>query len=152
MGFIMKMASPSAVAIIETPESFVMEGRPDIPGKLAHSGKLQFFGGHCEEEPEGAIKRELAEELDFHITEDIEPVWAGEVDSQNRAGEAVRRHVSLFRIVIGSTAELNLQVQGEIVEIPKTQEAVFEHQERLTPFAFDALNKTLRGEFTQKEQ
>lgn len=143
----MKIAPPSAVAIIETPESFVMEGRPDIPGALAYSGMLQFFGGHCEEEPEQTIKRELAEEHNFHITDDLEPIWAGEVDSQNRAGEAVRRHVSLFRIVIESTAELNLQVQGEIVQIPKTQESVQEHRQRLTPFAFDALTKALRGEF-----
>lgn len=147
MGAIMKLAPPSAVAIIETPESFVLEGRPDIPGALAYSGKLQFFGGHCEEAPEQTIKRELVEELDLHINEDIEPIWAGEVDSRNRAGEAVRRHVSLFHVAIENTAELNMQVQGEIVEIPKTEEAIAEQREKLTPFAFDALTKAVRGEF-----
>jgi 8-oxo-dGTP pyrophosphatase MutT (NUDIX family) len=138
-------ASPSAVAIIETPDSFVLEGRPDIPGQLAYAGKLQLFGGHCEEEPHETIRRELAEELAYFPTEDPRLLWTGEVDSRNREGDAVKRHVSLFHVAIGSAAELKLQVPGKIVEIPKTEHAIELHKEQLTPFACTALTKAVRG-------
>jgi ADP-ribose pyrophosphatase YjhB (NUDIX family) len=142
------MASPSAVAIVETPGSFVLEGRPDIPGALAHSGKAQLFGGHINEGELSvdAVKRELVEELDLQLEKDPSLVWAGEVDSQNRSGEPVRRHVSLFHVVIASTVDLRLQVSGEIVEIPKTLEGVEANQDRLTPFALKALRRAVTGE------
>ena len=38
-------APPGLVAIIETPESFLAEARPNLPGQLAYSGKVQLFGG-----------------------------------------------------------------------------------------------------------
>lgn len=143
----METAQPSAVAIIETPTTFVLEGRPDLPGKLAHSGKSQLFGGHCEEDPAGTIRRELQEELDLVLQEDPPLLWSGEVDSQNKAGVPVRRHVSLFRVAISSAAELTLKVPGKIVEIPKTVEDVERHKDTLTPFALNALTKVVRGEF-----
>lgn len=143
----METASPSAVAIIETPTSFVVEGRPNIPGQLAHAGKLQLFGGHSEEDPAGTIRRELSEELDLELQEDPPLLWSGEVDSQNRAGEPVRRHVSLFRVAVRSVAELTLKIPGAIVEIPKTAEDIERHRDALTPFALHALTKAVRGEF-----
>jgi hypothetical protein len=37
------MASPSAVTVIETPTTFVLEARPEIPGELAYSGRWQLL-------------------------------------------------------------------------------------------------------------
>lgn len=139
------MASPSAVAIIETPYSYVVEGRPNLPGKLAHAGKLQLFGGHSEEFPTETIRRELKEELNYEPKEDPEILWAGEVDSQNRAGEPVRRYVSLFRVYVNSVAELDLQVPGEIVEIPKNEIGLEDYKRHLTDFALEALTGALHG-------
>jgi 8-oxo-dGTP pyrophosphatase MutT (NUDIX family) len=146
------MASPSAVAILETPHSFLLEGRPEIPGALSYSGKVQLFGGHIEdgEEPPAAIQRELWQEVDLTI-EEVPPVlWSGEVDSQNRAGEPVKRVVNLFRIAVASAAELNLKVLGEIVEIPKTIADIEANRHRLTNFAFQALRKTVNNEWEQQ--
>jgi 8-oxo-dGTP pyrophosphatase MutT (NUDIX family) len=148
----METAHPSAVAIIETPGTFVLEGRPDLPGKLAHSGKSQLFGGHCEEDAAGTIRRELYEEVGLDLQEDPPLLWSGEVDSQNKAGEPVRRHVSLFRVAIRSAAELTLKVPGRLVEIPKTVEGVEQHKDTLTPFALQALTRVVRGEFTSASE
>lgn len=142
------MASPGAVAVIETPESFILEARPEIPGELAYSGKLQLFGGHVDpnEAPAAAIARELNEEIGLSPEEPPLLVWSGMVDSQNRAGEPVERHVSLFRVAIDSVAQLTLNVPGSIAEVPKTLNDVEAHADKLTPFALRALKKVLTGE------
>ena len=145
------MATPGAVAIIEAPDAYIAEGRPDIPGKLAYSGKEQLFGGHVEEEPEATIRRELREELGLEL-EEPQLVWSGLVDSQNKHGQAVRRHVSLFHVVIAATTELDMKVPGHIVRIPKTIAGVEAHKDRLTPFAFRALYKAVTGEPWETEQ
>lgn len=112
------MASPGAVAVIETPTSFALEARPEIPGELAYSGKWQLFGGHVEpdEDPATTIARELDEEVGLRPDVPPQPLWSGEVDSQNRAGQPVRRHVSLFHVAVSSVAELTLNVPGSIAE------------------------------------
>lgn len=138
--------APSAVAIVETPDSFLAEGRPVRPGQLAYSGKVQLFGGHAEGAPEDDIRRELYEELGLELDEAPVPVWSGETDSQNRNGERGRRHVSLFHVVLASTTEVTMKVPGEIVRIPKTIEGVENYKNRLTDFAFRALHKTVTGE------
>ena len=140
------LATPGAVAIIETPEHFIAEGRPDIPGGLAYSGRIQLFGGHVEEEPGETIRRELSEELGLRLDETPPSVWSGVVPSQNRRGELVRRHVSLFRVAIEPTVALRLKVPGTIIRIPKTVEGVEAYREQLTPFAFRALYKAVTGE------
>lgn len=146
------MASPGAIAIIETPNSFVLEGRPDVPGALAYAGKAQLFGGHVgDEEPVAAIRRELIEEVGLRLSEDPKQLWSGWVDSQNKAGEVVRRHVSLFHVTVASVAELNLQVSGTIVEIAKTLADIEANQGTLTPFAFRALRKAVTGESWELE-
>lgn len=141
-----KTGNPSAVAIIETQEAFVLEGRPEATGniQLAHAGSVQFFGGGIEpgETPEQAIVRELQEELALEV-EAGELVWSGWYNnSQNRKGERVRRHVSLFHVLI-QHAELRLQVPGSIVRLPKTLEAVDAHTDKLTPFALFGLRRVL---------
>ncbi len=55
-----------AIAILYREGKFLLQLRDDIPG-IAHPGKWAFFGGHIEpgEEPEEAMKRELAEEISY---------------------------------------------------------------------------------------
>lgn len=143
------MARPSAVAIIETPHEFVLEGRPNIEGGLAYAGKTQLFGGGIEDrELAGdAIRRELREELDLELQDEPPLIHATEVDSRDRNGNQVRRHVSLFHVVIASTTELNLQLPDTtLVSIPKTVENLEASREQLTDFAYTALYKHIAGE------
>lgn len=145
---------PSAVAIIETPDAFLLEGRPEASDglELAHAGKLQFFGGSVEvgESASAAIVRELQEELDLRLSED-DPVflWKGWFDrSQNRLGETVRRHVTLFHVAITSSTQLDLKVLGSIQEIPKELKVIEAHKDDLTEFAYEGLRRYL----TDKEK
>ena len=143
------MARSSAVAIIETPHEFVLEGRPDIEGALAYAGKTQLFGGGINDgEAAGdAIRRELREELNLQLPDEPPLVRAAEEDSRDSKGNAVRRHVSLFHVVIASTDKLNLQLpETTLVTIPKTVEALEINREQLTKYAFMALYKHVTGE------
>lgn len=142
------MASPSAVAVIEIPNAFLAEGRPDIPGKLAHSGRVQLFGGHIDgqETPEHAICRELQEELGLDLAHEPPLVWNGIVESQTRHGEPALREVNLFYIKLASFGDLAMRVTGDLVTITKTAEGVERYQDKLTQFAYDSLSKVLRGE------
>ena len=138
-------AGASAVAIIETPDAFILEGRPDIPGKLANSGRVGLFGGHIEPDqtPYDAIRTELDQELDFRFEGPLQLLEAGDVESQNKHGEQVVRHVSLFHVAVASAAELNMQVQGSIVEVTKTVEGVEAYKQRMTPYTFSVLRRAV---------
>ncbi len=140
-------AGASAVAIIETPDGFLTEGRPEIPGQLAHSGKAGLFGGHIEPDqtPYDAIRAELDQELGLRITGPLELIESGDFPSQNRRGEVVVRNVSLFRVGISATTELNMKVPGSIIQIPKTVEGVQAHKDMVTPFTFRALYRAVTG-------
>src|SRR6266852_1278776 len=131
------MAGRSAVAVIETPDSFLLEERPDLPGKLAHAGKLQLFGGHADagEGADDAVRRELREEVGLQVAGPLSLLFDGEVDSQNKVGEPVKRHVSLFGgIVVNSAAALTPRIPGtKVAEIPKTREGIEANRDRLTP-------------------
>jgi 8-oxo-dGTP pyrophosphatase MutT (NUDIX family) len=91
-----------AIAIIHTPDRFLMQLRDNIPG-IIYPGCWGFFGGHIDpgETPEEAVKRELLEEISYS------PPWICEfhcyLDSD------VTRHV--FHAPL--TVELNQLVLGE---------------------------------------
>lgn len=71
----------SAVVVLETVDSFVLERRPNLPGELAYPGKLQLFGGGREKGEDGAkaAARELKEELGFAVLpEALHEHWAKE--------------------------------------------------------------------------
>jgi len=61
-----RLKQKSSVVIVETAENFVLEQRPNLPGKLAYPGKSQFFGGGREyidrmlEDGSVAASRELS--------------------------------------------------------------------------------------------
>lgn len=144
----------SAVAIIETPDSFIVEGRPIIPGQLVHSGKKGLFGGHIEpgQTAYDAIRAELDQELRLRPMGPLEFLEGGDVPSKNKHGENVVRHVSLFRVAIGSAAELSLQVPGNLVEIPKNIEAIEAFEDEMTPFTFRALCRALTGNLPARDK
>lgn len=144
----MQWASPSAVAIMETADAFIAEGRPDMPGKLAHSGRIQLFGGHIDgnETPVQAIRREFQEELGLDLPNDPPLIWHGITESQNRRGEPSLRNVSLFAIRLLTVDDLTMKIPGNIVAIEKTEADLEQHRDKLTRFAYDALCKVLRGE------
>lgn len=55
-----------AIAILHTPDRFLMQLRDNIPG-IMYPGYWGFFGGHIDpgETPEEAVKRELLEEINY---------------------------------------------------------------------------------------
>ena len=55
-----------AIAILHTPDRFLMQLRDNIPG-IMYPGYWAFFGGHIDpgETPEAAVKRELLEEISY---------------------------------------------------------------------------------------
>jgi 8-oxo-dGTP pyrophosphatase MutT (NUDIX family) len=146
-------ATPSAVAVLETPDHFLTEGRPDKPGSLAYSGRIQLFGGHMDEGelPVQTIRRELREELGLELPTDPTLLWKGQVESQLRDGTPALRQVNLFHVPLVDTEDLSMQVTGDIVTIPKTDEGLEMYQDRLTKFAYDALSRVIRGDFNLDE-
>ena len=134
-------APPSAVAIIETDDHFLLEGRPNIKGSLAYAGKHQLFGGHIndKESPLEAINRELSEELGLGLPEDPELLCQNEVASQLKDGSPALRNVSLFYVRLRGVDDLAMKVPGEIIRIGKTLEDLERHAEMLTQFAYRAL-------------
>jgi 8-oxo-dGTP pyrophosphatase MutT (NUDIX family) len=145
-------AGSSAVAIIETPDSFLAEGRPEIAGQLAHSGKIGLFGGHIEPDqtPYDAIRAELGQELNLRIIGPLQLIEDGDFPSQNRRGEEVIRNVSLFHVAIGGVAELNMKVPGSIVHIPKTIEGIEAYKDQVTPFTLRVLSKMVSDRLANK--
>ncbi len=149
---LLPIAPPSAVAILETPRYYLAEGRPDRPGALAYSGKIQLFGGHRDEgePPEATIAREIWEELGLQSI--IFRLLQREmVDSQLRDGTPAQRDVSLFHGWVPTDEGLVMWVPGSIIRIGKTLEGVAQYQDRLTPFAHDSLVKFVKGEFATKQ-
>jgi 8-oxo-dGTP pyrophosphatase MutT (NUDIX family) len=146
-------ATPSAVAVLETPDYFLTEGRPDKPGSLAYSGRIQLFGGHMDEGelPVQTIRRELREELGLELPADPALLWDGQVDSQLRDGSPALRQVNLFHVPLLDADGLTMQVSGDIVSIPKSHEGLGMYQDRLTKFAYDSLSRVIKGDFHTDE-
>jgi 8-oxo-dGTP pyrophosphatase MutT (NUDIX family) len=146
-------AEPSAVAVLETPGLYLLEGRPAREGQLAHSGRIQFFGGHIDPKkdanPQAAVERELHEELDGLLyPSPPELIWEGLYGhSQTREGRPASRYVHLFRLALPSAKGLRMKVDGELIKLPKTPEAVNAIRARLTPFVYSSLRQLLtRGQ------
>ena len=65
-----KKPVPVAMAIIHVRGKYLMQLRDDIPGIL-YPGVWGLFGGHLDpgEEAETGLKRELVEEINYHVEE-----------------------------------------------------------------------------------
>lgn len=142
-------ATSSAVAVVETPRTFVLEQRPAKPGQLAYAGLAQLLGGHRKpgESAAAAVVRELEEEVSLRLN--AQPHLLAEGDytlGQDERGQSVVRHVSLFLVTVPSTNELHLNVEGGLLEVPKTVAGVEAHKDRMTPFAYNVLGRLAAGE------
>lgn len=146
-------ATPSAVAIIETDDCYLTEQRPNIPGRLAHSGRIGLFGGHVEpnQTPYDAIRAELDQELGLQFIGPLRLLGVTDVDSQDRFGNPARRRVSLFHITIDSETNIEMKVPGEIIKIPKAADGVEQFKNKLTTFSYNALAKVLASNMAIKE-
>lgn len=146
----------SSVVVLETAKNFVLEKRPDLPGKLAYPGKLQLFGGGRNQDSEGtwedpasAGARELAEELSLDIPPGaLHAEWSGEYEGEDKNGQKILRHVSMYRLGLTQFGResLTLNVQGSIADIPKTPEAIEAMANEFTPFVLTVLRKLVKGE------
>ncbi len=144
----MALAKPSALVILEAPRSFLLEGRPDVPGGLVHPGRWGLFGGGIEEDegPEAAAYRELEEELSYRPDE-LRHIGEGVyTNSSNRAGQRVPRHITVYHTEVSDPACLTMNVPGTIVELPKSAEALAANQQRLTAFAHHVLALYIEGQ------
>lgn len=143
----------TAVVIIETPDSFVLQKRPNLPGKLAYPGKLQFLGGHGEagETGLGTAVREFSEETNSTIPEEAFSEYAEkEFEGKGKNDEPVLRHVTVCYLGLTALAneQLVLREQGELVRIGKTAEDIIAHQDDLTPFAKEMLTEFIKNKTT----
>ena len=145
-----RIAAKSAVVVLETADSFVLERRPNLPGKLAYPSKLQLFGGGREEGEDGATAaaRELGEELDL----EVEPMalaehWTGEYLGEDKNGLPILRHVSVYHLGLTALGRefLRLRVQGEVADIAKTAEALNLHADEFTPFTLRILRELVKS-------
>jgi len=147
----MSVIGPSAVAVIETPHTFVLEGPSELPTAFEHDGKLRLFGGKIDPErdsgPLAALRRELWEEIDLPPDDErlFELLADRDFDIQTRAGTIATRPMILFRTGIASINEIRLKIpeQASIVEIPRTMQSVRVNSPRLTTFTHWALTTSL---------
>lgn len=138
----------SAVVLLDTADEFILQRRPNLLGRLAYPGKLQFLGGGVEGDETGpeAAARELREETNLDIPPTaLEEYWHGEYEGLDKQGHPVLRDVTLCHL--GLTAlgadSLRLREQGELARVGKLLEAV-ESNDELTPFARDMLVRYLK--------
>jgi 8-oxo-dGTP pyrophosphatase MutT (NUDIX family) len=143
-----KKPKPSVVAIVEAPDVFVAERRPDLPGKLAYPGKIGLLGGGVElgETQEAAIRRELGEETTLEADVlPVVPLWEGPYVGEGTDGLPIDRYVGVFGVQV-EDINFGLRVQGELVHIPKEVQALEMRAEEMTPFALHALRVALGEE------
>jgi 8-oxo-dGTP pyrophosphatase MutT (NUDIX family) len=143
-------AGASAVAIIETPDFYIAEGRPELPGQLVHSGKIGLFGGHLKthQSPHDAIRDELREELGLAVTGSLRELEDGDFISQNKFGRIVLRHVTLYHLPIEDADGLTMRVAGTLVRIPKTVKGIESYENKLTDYTYRALSMAAAGDFS----
>lgn len=128
------LASPSAVAVLESPARFLLEERPNLPGMLAYPGRILLFGGHIDagERPIETICRELWEELTLTVAVNVPRLlWNGMIEDQFQDGSPALRDVSVFHISLDDEAKPCMNIPGRIVSIDKTEEAVMAHKGHL---------------------
>lgn len=138
-----------AVAVIESPDTFVLEGAKPEPTHVYP--ELRFWGGKIdrgeEEFPEIALDRELYEELglEVRVTEE-DRIWIGHCQNQTRDRRVVTPLFALFHVRINSVDDLTVQpgIQSRIVEVPKEDFEV----PNLTHFARQGLRKFLDPTYT----
>jgi len=141
----------SAVVLLHDKDNFILEKRPDLPGKLAYAGKLQLLGGHAEEGELAidAAAREIGEETTLSPEPAaLEEVWSGEFEGRDRYDQPITREVSVYALALTrlGSETLRLCEQGELVKVAKTPETIEEYNDIMTPFALAVLQGYVKGE------
>jgi ADP-ribose pyrophosphatase YjhB (NUDIX family) len=131
-----KFAAYSSVAIIESPDSFIVQHRPNLkPGTLANAGKYQLLGGHRDivngeiEPADEAVSRELHEETNLGQlpVSDFSRYWKGPFEGRDKYDKPILRHVSCFHLGLSAVQAASMELskrEGDIVHIPKDPEAL----------------------------
>jgi len=141
----------TVLGLIEKPDMVVMQFRPNMPGKLAYPGKIHFFGGHLNpgEAPYAGLVREIGEEtnLDIPAAPAGPELWSGRYMGENRRGEKVLRHITLFALAELLPADQEVVVStregGATIEIAKDLGVIEDLREHIAPFAYQALTSYL---------
>jgi 8-oxo-dGTP pyrophosphatase MutT (NUDIX family) len=141
----------TVLGMIEKPDTFVMQLRPNLPGRLAYPGKIHFFGGHLNplEAPYTGLIRELREETDLDLpSAPAGPeLWSGRFMGEDKRGLKVLRHITLFGLAEHLEADervlVNKSEGGATIEIAKDLQAVKDLEDLMAPFAFQALGSYL---------
>ncbi|HEU5121205.1 MAG TPA: hypothetical protein VFT59_00015 [Candidatus Saccharimonadales bacterium] len=153
-----EIAAYSSVALIESPDNYVVHHRPNLrAGTLAYAGRYQFLGGHRDriegelEAPDVTIVREISEETNLGRLpiDSFTEYWQGLFEGTGKHGEPIVRHVTCFHLGLSALQASGMEVKklegGELVYVKKTIEAVEELADRLTPFAYTMLAAHVRG-------
>ncbi len=141
----------TAVVVIETPDSFVLQKRPDLPGKLAYPGKLQFLGGGVEAGEDGlsaAVREVLHEETTLELPDETISYYdEREFEGRDKHDRLVSRHVTIGYLGLTALGDerLKLSEQGELVRIGKNSEALAAYEDELTPFAKQVLTEFIKN-------
>lgn len=148
----------TAVCVYECSEGFIMQRRPDLPGKLAYPGKLHFLGGHLEgfgdgepEDPEAGIIREATEETNLPASRiKYNKLWEVRYAGTDKDDQPVERDVTVFLAYL-LNSEITLQDQGELVVVAHDQ--VEAHAGEMAPFALQTLRSIVynRRDFSVQE-
>lgn len=134
----------SALAFVTSGNTYVLQRRPDLPGRLAYPGKLHFFGGGINEgeTPEDAVLRELCDE-ETNIPREAcsapRPLWEGQYWGEDKHGLRVLRYIHLIGVEVPE--DLNIQpthaegggvehVAQNLLEVAKLSE-----EGQMAPFA-----------------
>ena len=154
-----EFAAYSSVALIESPDSYIVHRRPNKTiGTLAYAGSCNFLGGHRDiidgqlEIADVAIARELSEETNMGILplDRFSEYWQGLFEGLDRYGGAVWRHVTCYYLGVSAieaeTMELRERERGELVYIPKNPEIITSLTDQLAPFAHIMLAAFVRGQ------
>lgn len=152
-----EFAAYSSVALIESPDSFIVQHRPNLTsGTLAYAGRYQLLGGHRDmiegrlEAADAALAREISEETNLNAPklDELELYWQGPYEGTDRNGEPILRHVSCFHLGLSAIQAAGMKLEkreGELAHIGKSLEAVDALVERLAPFAHTMLAAFVRG-------
>lgn len=141
----------TALVVIETPDSFVLHRRPNLPGKLAYPGKLHFLGGHVEEYEDGleAAARELEEEAKLKLSKGAISLHAvKEFEGLGKDNELVLREVTVGYLALTKYGEEQLCLSdtegGEIVRIGKDYDDFMSLESEFAPFAKEILSQFIK--------
>jgi len=131
----------SARTLIEKPDAIILRRRPNLPGQIAHPGKLDLLSSYVSKGGKfsTAALRSLQERIPRRTAYTFEPFGEYLHDDENELGVSLRRHIGLFRACVDEACVL--QNSPELEEVPLDRSSVEPLAADLTPFTFYALRR-----------